>query len=251
MKFHIVESGSKGNATLIEEGNSLILIDMGITKSVLSEELKKNNRSFKDISAVLFTHNHSDHISGRKFFDDNLVYAGKDTTNLLESNILIPYKKYLISGFIIYPISTSHDAPTSLGFLIKGKNSSLAYVTDTGYLSEKNTKALANADYYVIESNYNKKMLLKTNRPLQLKQRIMSDCGHLNNEDSALAICDMIGPSTKQIFLAHLSEEANTPETALATYFKIFKKRRINIDNYSITCANQHFNVDGGDINEN
>lgn len=251
MKFHIVESGSKGNATLIEEGKSLILIDMGITKSTLLDELKKIHHSFNDISAVLFTHNHSDHISGRKFFKDEIVYSGKDTTNVLTNNILLPYKKYLISNFVVYPISTSHDAPTPLGFLIKGKDSSLAYITDTGFISERNEKVLFNADYYIIESNHNKRMLLKTNRPPQLKQRIMSEVGHLNNEDSAMAMCNMIGAKTKQIFLAHLSEEANTPEVALATYCKMFRKNHIDVDKFIIKCANQHYDVDGGDCDEN
>jgi phosphoribosyl 1,2-cyclic phosphodiesterase len=248
MKFHIIESGSKGNATLIEEGKSLILIDMGIPKNVLVEELKKINRSFLDINAVLFTHNHSDHISGRDFFDNKIIYAGQGTTELINKNVLIPYQNITISNFVITPIQTSHDAINPLGFLIKGKCSSLAYVTDTGYLSDKNIELLRNANYYIIESNHNEKMLLQTNRPVALKQRIMSDVGHLSNTDSAIAMCEMIGPNTKQIFLAHLSEEANDPNVALATYYKIFRKHHINIDEYTITCANQHFDVDGGDL---
>jgi len=247
MRFDIIESGSKGNATLIEENGKVILIDMGITKSTLLEEMKKLGMKFSDINAVLFTHNHIDHLKGRDFFDDELVFASKNTTTLLPDHILEPYKKYVISGFEVTPISVSHDAYNPLGFLIKGQESKIGYITDTGYVSEQNIKVFYNCDYYIIESNHDIKMLLKTNRPPELKARILSDVGHLSNEDSALTITEMIGPKTKQIVLAHLSEEANTPETALSAYNRIFRFRKININNYQIFCANQHHSVCGGD----
>ena len=247
MKFHIIESGSKGNATIVEEDGRVILIDMGIAKSTLTSEMEKYGLVFSDIKAVLFTHDHSDHLNGRGFFKDELVYAGENTTQLLQNHILEPYKTYEICGFQITPVSVSHDAFNPLGFLIKGKHSTLGYMTDTGFVSEKNEKVFANCNYYIIESNHDIKMLLQTKRTAELKQRILGDFGHLSNEDSALAISDMIGDNTSEIFLAHLSEEANTPEKALLAYKRIFKMKKIDIDRFEVVCANQHYAVSGGD----
>jgi phosphoribosyl 1,2-cyclic phosphodiesterase len=91
-------------------------------------------------------------------------------------------------------------------------------------------------------------MLLHTNRPFELKNRILSEYGHLCNEDSAIAAISIIGDATKEITLAHLSEEANTPETALEAYDKIFNHFHINKDKYIIRCANQWTSLSGGDL---
>ena len=94
-------------------------------------------------------------------------------------------------------------------------------------------------------------MLLLTNRTYELKSRIMSEHGHLCNEDSAITAIELIGPKTKEIYLAHLSEEANTPEVALAAYQKIFSHFNVNIDKYIVRCANQWISTLGGNLHEN
>ena len=93
-------------------------------------------------------------------------------------------------------------------------------------------------------------MLLATKRTYELKNRILSDVGHLCNEDSAIAATQIIGKDTKEIILAHLSEEANTPEMALSAYLKVFKHFGINSDDYLIRCAHQHHSTIGGHIDE-
>ena len=89
-------------------------------------------------------------------------------------------------------------------------------------------------------------MEMRTNRSFRLKQRILSDVGHLCNEDSAFASLEIIGDKTKEIVLAHLSEEANDPCVALDTYMKVFKDANISLDNIQVYCANQHHSVEGG-----
>lgn len=247
MKFYIVASGSRGNATLIANKNHLILIDMGITKSSLVESLHKHGYEFSDIEAVFFTHEHNDHIKGRDFFKDiNKVYSSYGTTKLITSNYLEPYQKYEIAGFSITPVETSHDAYRPLGYIIESDNEILVYITDTGYVLDETLKLSKDADYYIFESNHDVNMLLQTNRPEVLKHRILSDVGHLSNYDSAHYMTQMIGPKTKQIFLAHISLEANTPEMALETYRKVFKKMRKNPDKYQIICTKQFEEVEGG-----
>ena len=102
------------------------------------------------------------------------------------------------------------------GYLFEADGEKLAYLTDTGYVSKLNLQMMKNLDYYIIESNHDVEMLMKTSRPFATKSRIYSDQGHLCNEDCARALSLMIGDRTKEITLAHLSEEANTPEKALS-----------------------------------
>lgn len=246
MRFYILASGSKGNATLIENDNRLLLIDMGITLSRLKEELTRLNRQISDIEVVLFTHEHSDHASGAHFFEEGKLYATEGTLNGLRHNVIKPYEAINLIGLNTTPLSTSHDAFAPVGFLFENTTERLVYMTDTGFISDKNLEVMKNADYYIIESNHNIKMLLQTNRPADLKQRILSDVGHLSNEDSALYMSELIGEKTKEIVLAHLSEEANTDETALKAYNRILKKRFVNINKIRIYCAKQWSTTQGG-----
>ena len=110
-----------------------------------------------------------------------------------------------------------------------------------------NTPLIKNPDYLIIESNHDIQMLLHTNRPMELIQRIMSDYGHLCNEDSAFASLEIIGENTKEIVLAHISEEANTPECALEAYHKVYKHAHVDINRFNVRVANQHIPLIGGD----
>ena len=251
MYFHIIASGSKGNATVVVSGNTVLLIDMGITLSRLEEGLGEINLSKKDITGALFTHNHTDHISGIKFLSPKIMYALEGTLPSSLSNVVCLNKPFNIGDFVITPIETSHDATNPCAYLIKDKDSSLFYMTDTGVFIEETLPLIKDPTYLIIESNHDIRMLLNTNRPFELKNRIMSDHGHLCNEDSAIATVSIIGEHTKEIVLAHLSEEANTPETALDAYDKIFKHFGVSLDKYKVRCANQWVSLTGGDYHEN
>ncbi len=251
MRFYIIASGSKGNATLLEHDGRVLLIDMGITLVRLKSELEAISYKFQDIEAVLFTHEHTDHASGARFFDDEIIYATEGTLGGSKHHLLKPYEKVNIIGLDITPLATSHDAFAPIGFLFENTNEKLVYMTDTGFISEKNLEVMRDADYYIIESNHNIKMLLQTNRPADLKQRILSDFGHLSNEDSALYMSELVGERTKEIVLAHISEEANTNETALSTYLRILKKRFIDVNKIRIYCADQWSMIQGGQAHEN
>ena len=233
MYYHIIASGSKGNATIIVSNKTVLLIDMGISLTRLTEGL---------------THNHTDHISGLKFISPKIMYALEGTLPTSLSNVVELNKPFTIGDFVITPIKTSHDAINPCGFFIKDKEQSLFYMTDTGVFLEDNLPLVKNPTYLIIESNHDIKMLLHTNRPFELKNRILSEYGHLCNEDSAIAAISIIGENTKEITLAHLSEEANTPETALEAYDKIFNHFHINKDKYIIRCANQWTSLSGGDL---
>lgn len=246
MYYHIIASGSKGNATLIVSGSNMLLIDLGITKTRLIEGLSEINKTIKDISACLITHDHTDHISGIRFVSPSITYGLLGVVPSLGHEISL-YKPIQIGVFKITPIKTSHDATDSCGYVIEDGQDKLVYITDTGIILDEIYEYTYNPTYLIIESNHNIKMLLKTHRPIECKHRIMSEVGHLCNEDSAFASLKMIGEATKDIVLAHISEEANSPEVAIKTYQRIFMNNHIDISKYNLICAPQWKSYTGGD----
>lgn len=250
MFFDIINSGSKGNATLVFTKTATFLIDVGIPIKTIEEELNKFNKKINDIDAVLITHNHSDHIRSVKSFSPKKIYSLEGTVPGSLSNVVKSLESFKVLDIEITPFPTSHDAANPCGFLIKEDNETLVYMTDTGTYLSSNTPYIKDPTYLIIESNHDIKKLLHTNRPMELIQRIMSDYGHLCNEDSAFAAIEIIGPHTKEIVLAHLSEEANTPELALEAYHKVFEYSQIDLNKYKLRCANQYIPLIGGNYED-
>ncbi len=252
MEYHVLASGSKGNSTFIYTNGFGILIDCGISKKQLVTRLAQIGYSESDIHCVLLTHDHSDHKKSIHIFDPSIVYAGLGCIDgLCPQHILKPYQPIGFNHIEITPLSISHDATSPLAFVIQDGVSKLVYMTDTGYVSKKNMNFIENANYYIIESNHDIDMLMNSNRPVFLKKRILSDVGHLSNDYSARLICKVLGDQTRDIVLAHLSEEANTPELALKCYCDIFEYSQKNINHYNIKVASQTDVISGGDEIEN
>lgn len=250
MYFNIIASGSKGNATLVIKNDTAILIDMGIPLIRLKEELKEVGKNLDQIDAIIFTHDHTDHISGIKFLPQNKMYALEGTLPGKTVNVIELYKTFKVKDFSITPVKISHDAINPCGYILECENEKMVYITDTGYILDETYPLLKNPDYLILESNHDIRMLLNTDRPMELKQRILGDHGHLCNEESALAAAMIIGPKTREVVLAHLSEEANTPELALEAYEKILQHFHIDTTNVKIRSARQWTSLKGGH-NEN
>ena len=239
MKMHVISSGSKGNASIIYDETTTILIDMGITLKRLEEGLNEVDKDIDDIDFCLFTHDHSDHIKGVNYLNKNLCFSRKGTINLLEKHDLEIFHEYLFGDINVIPLPTSHDAIAPCGFLFKKDGEKIAYLTDSGYIPDSTLEFLHNCDYYFIESNYDEKMLFDSSRPMFLKERIAGDMGHLSNEQSAEYMCELIGEKTKTIMLAHLSEECNSPDVALKTYKEVFEKEKVSLNHVKCICAKQ------------
>lgn len=246
MYFDVINSGSKGNATLIFTKSSILLIDMGICISTLEEELTKFNKDIKDIDALLITHNHSDHIKNIKCLSPKKMYALEGTLAGSLYHKIDLFKPFMINDVEITAFKTSHDAINPCGYKVVADNEVLVYMTDTGVYLKDNNEVISNPDYLIIESNHDIKMLMNSARPIELKKRILSEVGHLCNEDSAFASLEIIGENTKEIILAHLSEECNTPELALKAYESVFEYSGKDIKKYNVRCANQHVATIGG-----
>ncbi len=245
MEYHVLASGSKGNSCFVYDNGTGVLIDCGISRKQLLYKLDQVGFAFEDINFVLLTHDHYDHNKNITIFDNNIVYAGAGALKQ-QIHTLVPYEAMQMGKMEILPLSVSHDATSPLAYIFKGSES-LLYMTDTGYISQKNMKYMKSLNYYIIESNHDVQMLMDTKRPYFLKRRILDDSGHLNNEYSARMISQVINEDTKEIVLAHLSEEANSPDVALSTYHSIFESVGISFTN--IKVASQVNIVSGGKKN--
>ena len=248
MRISVLSSGSRGNSTLVETKGTKVLIDLGVTKSYVEERLKELEVDPNDIKAILITHTHVDHIQGLKVFLKKYhpkLYVNKIILSLLHEYIEdFDYELYETNNIIIDDlnvdvIKTSHDVKGSVGFILKNDNKSFVYITDTGYINNKYFERLKNHNLYVMESNYDVKMLMDGKYPFHLKKRILGDKGHLSNADASYYLSLFVGDKTKTIILAHLSDDNNTYEKAEDMLKDILSKNSKNVKNILIAKQKQ------------
>lgn len=248
MRFIILASGSKGNSTLIiSDKEELLLIDAGISYKEIKEKINRYGYDINDVNHVLITHEHDDHVKSINSFSNAKIYSLKDIS--VANCCLEKYTETNINGFSVMALPLSHDVKCC-GYVISDSKETLVYVTDTGYVNYKNIKYISNADYYIFESNHNVPMLMETKRPFFIKSRILGDEGHLSNEVASETLCDIIGNNTKQIYLAHLSQEANTKEKAINTLYNKAKERNVDLNKIFINAADQNIELTGGEYHE-
>ncbi len=240
MKITVLASGSKGNATYIETAKTKILVDAGISILQIKKRLTDVNIQLTSLDAILVTHEHSDHVlylanaltktKATLYIDKNSYDAINKKTN----NSLLPFPvvfikndlKYGFDDLIIVPIALSHDSCAIHGYLFKeqdlSKNKTFAMITDTGIIPEKYFPILASINVIMIESNHDVEMLYSSRRPWILIKRILSQKGHLSNEECMYYLTKFISSHTKHVILAHLSEECNDEKIVVAECLKYF-----------------------------
>lgn len=238
MQLSVLASGSKGNSCYIKTNNHNILIDIGLTSLQIEKRLKKLNIEPKNIDIILLTHTHVDHITGLKVFIKKYkpkVFLSKK----MYKELSLPLENYefleteiKIDTLLIEAVQVSHDVECN-GYILTENNKSIVYITDTGYIHEKNYQKLSNKEIYVLESNHDVEMLMTGKYPYHLKQRILSSRGHLSNEETAYYLSKIVGNKTQKIYLAHLSEENNTKE-------KAYNKVKETINNIEIIVTDQN-----------
>lgn len=242
LQISILASGSSGNAIYVESSKTKLLVDCGLTGKKTAELLSQIDRDPYDLDAILVSHEHSDHIHGvgvmsRKYDLD--IYANDKTWQAMAKKLgkIKTEHKYLfnidelqtIGDIDILSFGVSHDAADPQFYTFHKNNKQFVILTDTGYVSDRMRDALRNADAYLIESNHDISMLRMGGYPWPLKQRILSDKGHLSNEDGALAIVDMIGDKTKRVYLGHLSRENNMKEIARDTFKEVLHRKDMGV----------------------
>lgn len=247
MLVSVLASGSEGNSTYIETKDTKILLDLGMNTKYITTKLDELGVDSKEIEYIFMTHTHSDHTGAIKTFikrnEPTIVLTEK---MLEELDFLSEYDKLIvksdsleIGNTRVVPFKTSHDAVDSRGYLIEDEESSMVYMTDTGYLNQKYFDLLRDKNLYVMEANHDVEMLMNGSYPKWLKSRILSDHGHLSNNSAGFYLSKLIGPHTKKVILAHLSKENNTKEEALRTVKKTLKEYEIDFNNLEVATQKE------------
>lgn len=225
--------------------NTILMVDCGASQKYIKTRLQELQLSVEQITALLITHDHSDHIRSIKLLKDKDWYGCCEVDKIKPLQAL---EKYTLNEIMVTPLPLSHDAKNTVGYLFEAGNEKLVYMTDTGYVPKRLVPLISNAEMYFIESNHDIEMLMKSNRPQHIKARIYSDQGHLCNEDCAKILKYVVGPSTHDIILAHLSEEANQPERALDVVQGALKNHPLLKKECKIQAAGQFEICSGGSV---
>lgn len=239
MRFCVLGSGSKGNATYVESGKTRILIDAGFSGKEIQRRLQEIEVDAVSLSAIIITHEHTDHIRGvsplsRKYNipvfgnDATLQGAGAAFASIADLRAFSNGTAFAFQDILIHPYSISHDAADPVGFVVSNGRCSIGYCTDTGIVSRLMRHRLAGCNALILESNHDPVMLRNGPYPLYLQQRVRSNTGHLANGEAADFLRDIMHDGLEYVVLAHISEKNNTPELARKAVDKALQASRGN-----------------------
>lgn len=232
MRLCSIASGSSGNCIYVGSDHTHLLVDTGISKKRIDDGLHTLGIKGEELSGILITHEHSDHIQGLGVFSRKYgipVYATKGTLKgIMEYKSLGKMPEgllheiqtdtdFALGDLDIHPFSISHDAYEPSGYRIACGGKSVAVATDLGVYNEYTVENLKNLDAVLIEANHDIHMLEVGPYPYPLKRRVMGDKGHLSNESSGRLLCDILHDRLQHVILGHLSKENNYAELAYET----------------------------------
>ncbi|MNK58921.1 putative metallo-hydrolase YycJ [compost metagenome] len=227
IQFTVLSSGSTGNATVITDGQVTLMIDAGFSARRIDELLGMRDLTGDQLTGILITHEHSDHIKGlgavaRKY---NLpVYANEKTWEAMSRSVgKLADDQRIVFGtgeardfgsLRVESFAISHDAAEPVGYVFQDGRHKLSVVTDLGYASDKVKETIVDSDVLVLEANHDIEMLRMGRYPWNTKRRILGDMGHLSNEASGEALSELMNGRLKRTYLAHLSREHNMLDLA-------------------------------------
>ncbi len=227
MRFASLGSGSKGNALLIEAGDTRILLDCGFGLSEVSARVGRLGLEAGDLDAIIVTHEHGDHGGGVAKLSarhDIPVYLTRGTFSGLDGEgraiasprFIDAYTPFAIGDIEVRPYTVPHDAREPVQFVLSDGAARLGVLTDTGVSTPHIVESLSGVDALVLECNHDLDLLMNGPYPAQLKRRIAGRLGHLSNEASAELVRAMDCSRLQHVIAAHLSEKNNTAELARA-----------------------------------
>lgn len=227
MRFSVLASGSSGNATFIETDEHQFLVDAGLSGKKLESLFSEIDRSLADLDGIFVTHEHSDHIKGlgviaRKYGIP--IYANEKTWQAMDGligNIAGEQKFHFnmetmksFGGLDIQSFAVSHDAADPMFYTFQKDGRKLSIITDTGYVSDRMKGYICASDVFLFESNHDVGMLQMGRYPWSVKRRILSDVGHISNEDAAVAMSEVVAEKETKMYLSHLSKDNNMKDLA-------------------------------------
>ena len=257
LRVAFLGSGSSGNATLITDGDTTVLIDCGFSAREVVRRLTAHGVDAGRVSAILITHEHTDHVQGvevfaRRFGCQVWATAGARRAGRLDAKVgdiqpLHAGEPARVGTLEVLPFTSSHDAAEPVGFVVSGAGSNgreerFGLATDTGTFTGEAAEALRDCDILGIECNHDGDMLATGPYPWFLKQRIASSRGHLSNADAADALERVAGDRLTQVYALHLSRTNNTHE--LARHALASRLAQVGLD-VSVASVTQHCSASG------
>lgn len=229
IEVYTLYSGSSGNSIYVKYGNTEFLVDAGVSTTMIERALNALGTSLTNISAIFITHEHIDHTYAleviSKKYKIPVHFTAPSYNEFVKSGTFL--SKCALSHEVIYcekvgevsikSFEIPHDAKQNVGYIIKTKSETFGIATDIGHITDEIVSSLSECDKIIIEANHDINMLKCGTYPEYLKRRILSQRGHLSNDDCATLICTLAEKGVKSFTLAHLSKENNTEEIAFNT----------------------------------
>lgn len=255
--LHVLASGSKGNAAVVEGPEGSVLVDCGISRRALLARAEELGLDMGDIRAVLLTHEHSDHVGGLtvfcNHFEGELVTtagtaAARPYLSTLPFTIVGHADSFELAGMRVRAFPTSHDVADPMGFRFSTGDDALGFCTDTGELGPEAIAALSGVRILALESNHDERMLATGPYPGYLKARVAGRTGHLSNAQAADALGSLVGEDTETVVAMHLSQENNRPSLCMRALAEAvgaeaandaFTEARTSDGRLSLCCAAQ------------
>ncbi|WP_299446158.1 MBL fold metallo-hydrolase [uncultured Phascolarctobacterium sp.] len=252
MQIVMLASGSKGNAALISTDSQRFLVDVGISCRELVKRMGQAGACPEELDGVFLTHEHTDHVNGLVTFAKKYnvpIYASTGTwqavfrkyANLNRTNCRLTGKSMRCGDVRVDSFAVSHDAAEPLGYSFNwySGGTKCTYMTDTGFVTPAAREAALGSDALILEANHDVEMLKNGSYPYDLKQRILGTRGHLSNLIAAQFLLQFT-KLPKQVILAHLSEQNNTPELALDTVRNILDSKKRLAETTLFVAAQSH-----------
>ena len=232
MRMCSIASGSSGNCIYVGSKNTHLLVDTGISKKHIEEGLKELDVKGEELSGILVTHEHADHIQGLGVFSRKYgipIYATRGTINGIEHcamlgkmpegllHVIETDDTFSLGDIEVHPFKISHDANQPCGYRFEHEDKAVAVATDLGKYDDYIVKNLTGLNAILLEANHDVHMVEVGPYPYPLKRRILGDRGHLSNELSGRLLCDILHDNLKYIVLGHLSKENNYARLAHET----------------------------------
>jgi phosphoribosyl 1,2-cyclic phosphodiesterase len=249
MKVCVLASGSGGNAIYVQQGATRVLIDSGLPGREIDTRLRSIGVDVTRLMGIVVSHEHGDHISGvgvlarkircpvwltRGTFDAaRRKFKGRERVRFFDND-----QDFTIGDLSFQPYTISHDASDPVNFVVDDGQSRVGIATDMGTVSHLAFDRLSKTDLVILESNYDRDMLMNGPYPWSVKQRINSSQGHLENSEASDTLGRLIDNGLEQVVLAHLSAENNRPELATAASRAVIESRGLN--RYQLSVAEQN-----------
>jgi phosphoribosyl 1,2-cyclic phosphodiesterase len=226
VRLTILGSGSSGNCAYIETDETRILIDAGFSLRQIRKRLETIGRVPENLTAILITHEHADHVSSLPLLNEKLhipIYCNRPTQEAAEyqfktrlgCRVFETGASFEVGDIHVQTFSVPHDAQDPVGFLLRTSGGNIGFLTDLGHTTRLVLERIRPAHALVVESNHDVKMLQDCpHRPWSLKQRILGRHGHLSNEAAADTVEQIMSAELRHLYLGHLSGECNRPELA-------------------------------------